>query len=377
MQPFVLSGLDGANPLGFLAAVGALVTLHEGGTTDARLRWQSRHRWTPILEGVPIHHEGELVGKVAQGLRGRPVAADAEARRAGAQRDMEAAKRARDRKAQEIRRRKLKGTERAAAIDRELRPLEATYQRERRRWLDELRQAVPRPELALGKRIDCTREEYREHAATLASVCQATDRSPLDLLAAFGSDGCLAKRSEPREIEPTPFCFVSGSGQQYFLDAVRQLIERIDPERVKATLFETWSYQDEKLSLRWDPAEDRRYALLDRDPSDDSARTVWMANLLAYRGLALFPGAPAPRGLAVAGWMLDSEVRTFTWPLWRYAVGLDAVRSLVQMRELVKERPDPIVLRAYGVAAVYRARRIEVGAGINKKRNFSTASRVV
>jgi hypothetical protein len=125
--------------------------------------------------------------------------------------------------------------------------------------------------------------------------------------------------------------------------------------------------------VRWDPVEDRRYALLDRDPSDEGARTVWMANLLAYHALALYPAAPSARGLAVPGWREEGDRHTFTWPLWGSPVGPDTVRSLVALAELVLPRPDTATLRARGIAAVFRAERVVVGRGANRKVNFSPA----
>jgi hypothetical protein len=128
--------------------------------------------------------------------------------------------------------------------------------------------------------------------------------------------------------------------------------------------------------MRWDPIEDRRYALMDRDPtsSGNKTRTMWMANLLAYRALAIFPSAPFRQRLQTAGW--DPDQKTFAWPLWEWSLNLDAVRSLVQLRELVKERPDASTLRARGIAAVYRAHRLLVGSGGNRKVNFSPARRI-
>src|SRR5262249_581174 len=143
--------------------------------------------------------------------------------------------------------------------------------------------------------------EYREHATSLVEDSVVADRGPLDLLAAFASDAYVDKSGR---VVATPFCFITGSGHQFFLDTVRQLMSKVAAERVKSVLFEPWTYSDEKLSLRWDPVEDRRYALMDRDPtaSDNKSRTVWMANLLAYRALALFPSAPGSRRLETVGW---------------------------------------------------------------------------
>lgn len=199
----------------------------------------------------------------------------------------------------------------------------------------------------------------------------------LDLLAAFGSDACRDERSNA--ITPTAFCFIKGSGQQFFLDTIRQLMGEVTSERVRQTLFEPWAYRDEKFSIRWDPVEDRRYALMDRDPtaSDNKSRTVWMANLLGYRALVLFPCAPGRRGLATTAWTAsDDEAPAFTWPIWECSTPPDTIRSLLQLCELAEPQPDRSILRARGVAAIFRARRIRVGAGSNYKVNFSPARAV-
>jgi len=373
-RSFDLLGLDGTNPLGFLAALGTLVTVHASGAGSARLRWRPLDRWVPVLEGVAAGDEADLARSIAAALKGQEVNPEAEQRRADAQKAMEAAKRAITKARAEINKRGLGRSDRAEAMERELRPLEQDYRAKRERWLEALRAAVPRPELALGKRIDCTPDEYREHAADFLLAAGSADREALDLLAAFGSDAC--RRRNSATIEATPFCFIAGSGHQDFLDTVRQLIDKVTAERVRRILFEPWDYRDERLSMRWDPWEDKRYALLDRDPGPVGARTVWMANLLAYRALVLFPTAPTGRGLATAGWNREDDPPTFTWALWEYPATLNSIRAVLQLSELTRERPDGSLLRARGIAAVYRAQRITVGDGPNRKVNFTPARRV-
>lgn len=380
-----LAGLDGTNPLGFLAALGTLASLHQrwltslrqSGAAEPRLCWTRADRWVPVLEGLDVEGEDELAVLVADSLRGRPVPQDAEARRAAAQDAMELASTAIKKKRDEIKKRRLRGSERTEAVERELRPLQREYEEQRRRWLKALREAVPRPELALGKRIDCTRQEYRDHAAALVATADRSNRESLDMLAAFGIDAVRQRNSD--SIEPTPFCFITGSGHQFFLETARQLVTRVSAEGVRRALFRPWDYRDEGLSMRWDPVEDRRYALMDRDPTarGNEPRTMWMANLLAYRALALFPTAPTDRGLAATGWREEGDgqrtSRWFTWPLWEWPAGVDVVRSLLTVRELGDRRPDCGALRARGIAAVYRAERIEIGAAPNVKINFSPA----
>ncbi len=368
-----LSGIDGVNPLGFLAALGTLVTVRQAGEQQARLRWKHARTWVPALDGISTADPDKLSNIVAGALRGRTVAGDDEKKRAAAQRQFDAAKKAVEVRTKEIRSRGLSRQDREAAIDQEVRPLEQVRDEKRQQWLNALEKAVPRPELAIGKRIDCTCEEYREHAGNFLVGAGYSDRETLDLLAAFGSDACREERSEA--IMPTPFCFIRGSGQQFFLDTVRQLMEQVTGENVRHTLFEPWTYRDEKLSMRWDPTEDRRYALMDRDPtaSDNKSRTVWMANLLAYRALPLFPCAPGRRGLVTTAWALIDGDLAFTWPIWNSGAAPDTIRSLLQINELVQSRPDAALLRARGVAAMFRSQRIKVGSGSNYKVNFTPA----
>ncbi len=368
-----LPGIDGANPLGFLAAIGTLMAVRQAGERQARLRWKHACRWVPVLDNVSVSAPDKLSDTLAGALRGRAVSGDDEKKRAATQREFDAAKKAVEDRKKEIRNRGLSKKDRETAIEQEVRPLEQVRNEKRRQWLDALKKAVPRPELAIGKRIDCTYEEYREHAGNFLVGAEHSDRETLDLLAAFGSDACREERSDA--IAPSLFCFVRGSGQQFFLDTVRQLMEQATPERVRQTLFEPWAYRDEKLSMRWDPSEDRRYALMDRDPTapDNKSRTVWMANLLAYRALPLFTCTPGRRGLETTAWSRVDEEPTFTWPIWEFSAPPDTIRSILHLSELAELEPARAHVQARGIAAIFRSRRIKVGARSNYKLNFSPA----
>jgi hypothetical protein len=138
---------------------------------------------------------------------------------------------------------------------------------------------------------------------------------------------------------------------------------------------------DEKLTMRWDPIDDRRYALMDRDPtaSDNKSTTVWMANLLAYFALALFPCAPASRGMATACWTTGRNSSAFQWPIWEHPLEKETARSL--LTHCAFASPDfegertvlRTELRARGVSTVFSARRIQVGNPPLHKINFSPA----
>ena len=369
-----LSGLDGVNPLGFLTTLGTITTLRQAGETKLRLHWKRTRTWTPVLEGLTTLDPAKLSNLIAAALHGQEVSGDTEKASTDAQRQFDTAKKVAADKKKALRSRGLDRAGRDAAVEQELRPLEQSRDDLRQRWLEALKKAVPSPELVIGKRIgDCKPQEFREYANSFIVDASCRERDTLDLLAAFGSDACRERTADA--IVSTPFSFINGSGHQFFLETVRGLMEQVTPERIHQTLFESWRYQDEQFSMRWDPSEDRRYALMDRNPtaSGNKSKTVWMANLLAYRALALFPCAPGQHGLVTTAWTTSDDERAFTWPIWQVPATLDTVRSLLQQRELANADSNRAFLRARGIAAVFRSRRIKVGAGANFKLNFTPA----
>jgi hypothetical protein len=372
-----LTALDGTNPLGFLAALGSLVVARAAGEPDARLRWRRLRTWTPVLESLTTADQAQLCERLAGDLRGQAVSPKAGERRDATDKAHKAARTAVSNELKRVKAERLKGQERRDALDRRVGPLKEEANRKREEWLAALKDAVPRPELALGARIDCTPGEYREQARELAERCDGAAREALDLLAAFGSDACLEDRKgDPRErrIEATPFCFIRGSGHQDFLDTVRKLLAEVTPERVAQALFEPWTYRDPGLSMRWDPGEDKRYALTDVKPADEGAQTVWIANLLAYRSLVQFPCAPTKQGLGATAWTTIEDDTAFTWPVWEFAAAPDTVRTLLQLEELRDARLDRRALEARGIVAIFRARRIRFPpTGSSYKLNFSPA----
>ena len=91
-EPLVLTGIDGANPLGFLAALGTLLLLRQGTFPEARLAWKRTATWQPVLTGVLPADQGMLCDALAVALRGRSVPDDAEASRREAQKAFNEAK---------------------------------------------------------------------------------------------------------------------------------------------------------------------------------------------------------------------------------------------------------------------------------------------
>ncbi len=130
--------------------------------------------------------------------------------------------------------------------------------------------------------------------------------------------------------------------------------------------------------MRWDPAEDRRYATMWDDPGGgkDKAKTNWAANLLAYRGLSMLPSAPTGRGLATTGFGRIDDDWMFTWPLWSHPLSSDVVRSLLTLDLLTGRSLANRRLSAMGIEACFRSSRIQVGTPPLHKINFTPSMAV-
>lgn len=111
---------------------------------------------------------------------------------------------------------------------------------------------------------------------------------------------------------------------------------------------------DVRYALRWrDPSG---------DPARKRGGSMLGANALAIHALPLFPVAPIGRRLVTTGFRgrgaRDTE---WTWPIWAGEAPLDVVRSLLTASELQKDEPRRAELARQGVVEVYRSRRITTG----------------
>ncbi len=233
---------------------------------------------------------------------------------------------------------------------------------------DQLNGTSASPEFnALGGDLPVSAEDYRRTAIEARSLC-GQGRRTVDFLAAFGHDAV------PRDeaIHDTAFRTMSGAGHQHFLDFMRQLAADTTTGHLRSSLFEVWRYQDPRPSMRWDPLDDRRYALRSFDPGNTSRSpilTVRGANRLAIEALPAFPVVPTRGRDRTRGFHCHESTTSLTWPIWHFPLGWDAVKTLLGHPELVQKLPRRDALRAIGVAEVFRCRRISV----YKFRNFTPA----
>jgi len=297
-QGIVLNGLDGSNPLGFLAAVGLLrIAALEDEPGDWRMEWSlSGAAWMPVLTA------------------NRPVT-------------------------------------KRALID----------------LLSSALHSDSAPEFSFSKNLNIPAGEFREVAEDAKRNASLSNRRFADFIASFGCDSTTVDNGS--SIRDTALRTMSGAGHQHFLGTMRELASKTKDSDLRRSLFEQWDYADEKLGLRWDPAEDRRYALRWGNPSGDATRTMHGANRLAIESLPLLPAAPVGRKLKTTGFSKHDRATRFSWPIWVRPMRLDATRSLLAHARIQDSLLDRRTLRSMGVAEVYRSERITVG----KFRNLTQA----
>jgi hypothetical protein len=306
-EPLELSGLDGSNLLGFLAALGTFITLSESTEfEDVRLEWTLSDGWRPrLLTSKPADREA-VVAVLAS---------------------------------------RLSKPEAAQAFE------------------------IPMASSVLAEDLTIEPADYRAHTSKAAT---SNDRRLADFANAFGSESVSASNGY---IADTAFRTMSGAGHQHFLGSMRELVSCTETSHFEAALFSPWKYEDDRPTMRWDPEDDRRYALRWREPSGDKIRTVRGANRLAIEGLRFFPVVSVGRQAMTTGFRGKGASDTvFTWPMWEVPLRPDPVRSLVASAALqAAGRSDKgstrMLLRRQGVVEIFQSRRLTLG----KYRSFSPA----
>lgn len=304
MNEWVLDGLDGANPLAFLAAIGTLrVSTLAFPDRTPRMRWAIwEGAWRPWLS------------------------------------------------------------------------IEATVDVET--WLERidrvLREETGHEAFGIADNLNLPIEAFRKVGRDAMEQARPDDRRYADFLAAFGSDAIESIVNGKRSglMADTALRTMSGAGHQHFLGFMRTLAKHSEIKDIRSALLGRWTYSDPGPSMRWDPNDDRRYALRWLEPSGDPIRTVRGANRLAIEGIPLLPTMPVKGRLETTGFTQEKRRQAvWSWPIWKQQIGLKVLSSLISLPELQKDNPDRNALMAMGIAEVYRCYRITEG----KYRNFTIA----
>lgn len=226
-------------------------------------------------------------------------------------------------------------------------------------------------QIAADLTIKCS--DFRKNALDAQDTSAPDNRNYADFLAAFGSEvvESLVNGKKTGLIADTVLRTMSGAGHQHFLGFMLELARETNQENLYSSLFNTWNYSDPGPSLRWDPVDDRRYALRWKQPSGDPVKTVRGANRLAMEALPLLPTSPCGGRLETTGFTQRKRRNVaWSWPVWSCSLSLDVVRSLLALPELQRDVPDRKMLYAMKIEEVYRSERITQG----KYRNFTMAA---
>ncbi len=300
-----LIGLDGGNPLAFLAALGTLRASTAALPSHVvRMSWRRASCWRPVLHIDPAISQDELVTALDGALRGFHDHA-------------------------------------TWSLGSDL-----TVTPERFR------------EYAAGAARACTTPErnrtWADFAAAFGCEATVTDRDTIQDTALRTMSGAghqhflefmriIIARTEPRHIEKTLFH-----------------PWRYDDPQEKQTL--RWDPADDaRRALRWrDPSG---------DPARKKKGAMLGANRLAIEGLPVLASVPTLKGfrivLRTTGFLPSKGGQaTWTWPIWTGRLSIDVVRSVLTMGEMVEgvQTPERLnSLLARGVAAVYQSRRLTEG----------------
>ena len=220
------------------------------------------------------------------------------------------------------------------------------------------------PEFDFDKNLTVSPEEFCRIAGEAQGRALKDDRRFADFVVAFGCESVI---NDKRQIQDTALRTMSGAGNQHFLGTMKQLVAKTTASDLHGSLFDPWIYPDRKLGLRWDPHEDRRYALRWGNPSGgNGVPTMRGANRLAVEALPLFPTVPVGRRLETTGFTQIERTYSLSWPIWDSNIGVDLVRSLLALPGIQKIDPDRQRLCSMGVVEIYRSSRTTNG----KYRNF-------
>jgi len=232
--------------------------------------------------------------------------------------------------------------------------------------IKQLRGVCDSPALTFSSDLAVTQDAFRKVASHAQEHASARSHLAADFIAAFASD--VIADSKSGIVQDTAWRTMSGAGHQHFLGFMRVLAAETTMDHLRSALFAPWTYSDPPPSLRWDPMDDRRYALRWTEPSGDPIRTVRGANALAIQGLPLFPTQPKGDTLVTTGFRrIPRQGTFFTWPIWERPLTLEVVQSLLALRELQDDNPPRQRLRGLGIVEAFRSQRITQG----KYRNFT------
>lgn len=166
------------------------------------------------------------------------------------------------------------------------------------------------------------------------------------LAACLVAEGSLDNNGKAK---PTDLHFTAG--QMKFLKIVTEVLEGVTDEDLREGMTGPWAYRSKLGSLMWDLVDDRNYALLASNPSDDKKLTNPGPEALAILGLSRYPVFGSPGRTLTQGASGSWKSGLFTWPLWVKPGSSRVVDSL--LAHVASDRAD--LFPAWGIKRVMQS----------------------
>lgn len=297
-KPWLLTGLNGSNPLAFLAALGTLRTAAlVWPNSRCRMAWKrAEGNWRPTLT-VDVEGDVDLVAALEKELTRQP------GHQAFSFSDNLTVELA------EFRHQAVKAQATAACADRRFADFMAAFG-------SEAIKSTNNPKIIADTALrTMSGSGHQDFFGTMRQLTQDTKSEHL----------------RKALLEPWRYD-----------DPVEKHTMRWDPR------------DDVRRALRWSEPSG--------DPARKVQGSVWGANRLAIEGIALLPTAPMGNRLETTGFIHHKGIGVFwTWPIWEGEISIEVVRSLLSLDELRAESPDRCQLDAMGIKEIYRCERITQG----------------
>ncbi len=171
------------------------------------------------------------------------------------------------------------------------------------------------------------------------------------LITALLAEGSLDNNDAAK---PSDLYFTAG--QMKFLEMVRQVLDQTTQSDVVSALKGPWEYASRLPSLMWDVSDDRVYALRAYDPAPEKKLTNPGAEALAILGLSRHPVFAGRNRTLTQGCSGTWKAGWYSWPLWRKAASLNALKSLLaHAYDPTQAVQRGRTLRAWGISMVLRS----------------------
>ena len=303
-QVLAMRGLSPDNPLGFLAALGSLRTLHDHDSAAGwELRWRSDCAEIRRRDGCAITEDG-VAGVIAKRLGDTSPPLELPY--------------------------PMKGDK-----DKHIK----AYRAFRRCLSLDIRTALKKGGISSARRL-------LDFKASIAC---------------YNPHSVGAHKKTSDGVAESQFRMVTGNTTLF--NTVSKIIDAggAKDEPIRSSLFEPWTYLDDGYSLNWDPnLAGRNHATAPSAPESAFNPSVHGANRIAFEALSLYPVVDDGRAIRTVGW----NGAVFTWPVWDGFAGLDEVRGILSTRyeEFGADERVQMGIRLYAL------KKINIDSGGKQKR---------